>query len=47
MLTTVELARKMIYAKNLDKKFWAEAVNCAVYVLNRTGTSSQKEKNAF
>lgn len=34
--TIVESARTMIHAKNVPVKFWAEAVNCAVYVLNRT-----------
>lgn len=26
----------MLWSKLLDKKLWAEAVNCCVYVLNRT-----------
>lgn len=34
--TIVESARTMLHAKSLPVKFWAEAVNCAVYVLNRT-----------
>lgn len=34
--TIVESARTMIIAKNLPLNLWAEAVNCAVYVLNRT-----------
>ena len=34
--TVVESARTMIIAKNLSLSLWAEAVNCAVYVLNRT-----------
>jgi len=34
--TIVESARTMIIAKNLPLSLWAEAVNCAVYVLNRT-----------
>lgn len=33
----VEAARTMLHAKNLPKKFWAEAVNTAAFVLNRTG----------
>lgn len=38
--TIVESARTMIHAKNLPLSLWAEAVNCAVYVLNRTMWSS-------
>lgn len=34
--TIVESARTMLHAKSLPVKLWAEAVNCAVYVLNRT-----------
>lgn len=34
--TIVECARTMIHAKNLSLCLWAEAVNTAVYVLNRT-----------
>ena len=34
--TIVESARTMIIAKNLPLSLWAEAVNCAIYVLNRT-----------
>ena len=34
--TIVESARTMIIAKNLPLSLWAEAVNCASYVLNRT-----------
>lgn len=42
--TIVEAARTMIKAKNLQKQLWAEAVNTAVFVLNRSGTSTVKEK---
>ncbi|GBP19524.1 Retrovirus-related Pol polyprotein from transposon TNT 1-94 [Eumeta japonica] len=34
--TLVEAARTMLHAKNLHKKLWAEAVNTAAFVLNRT-----------
>ncbi|CAF4891219.1 unnamed protein product [Pieris macdunnoughi] len=37
----------MLYAKNLPKKLWAEAVNTAAFVLNRTGKSKQNEKTPF
>lgn len=30
--TIVEMARSMLYAKNLDEELWAEAVLCAVYL---------------
>lgn len=36
MRTVVESARSMLYTKNLLKYLWAEAVNTAIYVLNRT-----------
>lgn len=45
--TIVEAARTMLYSKDLQKKFWAEAVNTAVYVLNRTGTSPEKGKTPY
>lgn len=38
--TLVEAARTMIVSRDLNKRFWAEAVNTAVYVLNRTGKST-------
>ena len=34
--TIVEMARTMIHSRNLDVKYWAEAVNTAVFILNRT-----------
>ena len=36
MRTIVESARFMLYAKDVPLYFWAEAVNTAVYILNRT-----------
>lgn len=39
MRTIVEAARIILHSKDLERKFWAEAVNTAVYVLNRTGSS--------
>lgn len=38
----VEAARTMLANGNLPKSLWTEAVNTAVYVLNRTGTSTEK-----
>lgn len=43
--TLVECARSMIHAKDLPIKLWAEAVNTAVYVLNRTGPTSVEGKS--
>lgn len=37
----------MIHAKGLDSKLWAEAVSTAVFVLNRTGTSTVKSKTPY
>lgn len=37
--TIVECARTMLQAKKLPKFLWAEAVNTAIYTLNRTGHS--------
>lgn len=45
--TLVESARTMLHSKKMSTKFWAEAINTAVYVLNRSGTSSVKSKTPF
>lgn len=45
--TIVEAARTMIHSNNLQLNLWAEAVNTAVYVLNRTGTSTVTDKTPF
>lgn len=42
--TIVEMARSMINEKGLPKNFWAEAVNTAVYILNRCSTKVVKDK---
>lgn len=34
--TVMEAARTMIRTSKINKKYWAEAVNTAVYLLNRT-----------
>lgn len=47
MRTIVESARTMIHSKQMDLKFWAEAVNAAVHVLNRTGTSTVQDTSPF
>lgn len=45
--TVVEAARTMLHAKNMEIKFWAEATNAAVFILNRTGTSSMVGKTPY
>jgi len=34
------MARSLLKAKKLPKQYWAEAVSCAVYLLNRCPTRS-------
>lgn len=45
--TIVEAARTMLYAKGLCKQLWAEAINTAVFVLNRTGPTANKNETPF
>ncbi|KAL0842477.1 hypothetical protein ABMA28_014571 [Loxostege sticticalis] len=45
--TLVEAARTMLCARKLPKKLWAEAVNTAAYVLNRTGKSQVQGKTPY
>ncbi|CAG9137695.1 unnamed protein product [Plutella xylostella] len=45
--TLVEAARTMLYSKDMPKKLWAEAINTAAYVLNRTGKSNEPGKTPF
>lgn len=40
--TLVESARSMLHAKKLPTRLWAEAMNTAAYILNRTPTSCTK-----
>lgn len=47
MRTIVEAARSMIHAKGINSRLWAEAVNSAVFILNRTGTSTIKHKTPY
>jgi transposase InsO family protein len=42
--TIVQKARTMIHAKSLPLRLWAEAVNTAVYLMNRSGSSSTPEE---
>jgi transposase InsO family protein len=43
----VESARSMLYAAKVPIKLWAEAVNAAAYVLNRTGPSPVDNKTPY
>lgn len=45
--TLVEAARTMLHAENFPKKLWAEAINTAVFVLNRTGKSHENGRSPF
>ncbi|XP_022764214.1 uncharacterized protein LOC111309412 [Durio zibethinus] len=45
--TIMEMARCMLFEKNLSKKFWAEAVNTSVYLLNRLPTKALKGNTPF
>ncbi|KAK8938725.1 hypothetical protein KSP39_PZI011095 [Platanthera zijinensis] len=46
-LTIMNMARSMVKEKGLPKMFWAEGVQCAVYLLNRCPTKSVKFKTPF
>lgn len=45
--TIVESARSMLYARDVSLELWAEAVNCAVYLLNRTSSSQTPKKTPY
>ena len=45
--TIMELARSMIHHAKLPIQFWAEAVNTAVYLHNRSPTTALKDKTPF
>ncbi|KAJ3707124.1 hypothetical protein LUZ61_010829 [Rhynchospora tenuis] len=38
--TILDMVRSMLKSKNMPKEFWAEAVQCAVYLQNRCPTAS-------
>ena len=40
----MEMARCMLHARNMDPKFWAEAINVASYIINRSPTIAVKHK---
>lgn len=41
--TIVEAVRAMMHAKDLPQGLWAELVNAAVYILNRTGPTTMNK----
>ena len=43
----IEAARSMLQSKKLPNKLWAEAVNTAAYVLNRTGPTKIADKTPY
>ncbi|KAM2467223.1 hypothetical protein PS1_009053 [Malus domestica] len=45
--TIVEMAKSMMHEKNMPYKFWGEAVNTSVYLLNRCPTKALKKKTPF
>lgn len=45
--TIMEMARSMLYDKELPRMFWAEAVNTAVYLLNRCPTKAVSDQTPF
>ncbi|CAL8152291.1 unnamed protein product [Prunus armeniaca] len=45
--TIVEMAKCMMFDKSMPLEFWAEAVNTAVYILNRCPTEALEKKTPF
>lgn len=46
--TIVESARAMMHChESLPQGLWAELINCAAYILNRTGPSSEADKTPY
>jgi transposase InsO family protein len=45
--TIMEMARCLLHDKGLPKKFWAEAANTAVFLLNRLPTKAVQKKTPF
>ncbi|CAG4933546.1 unnamed protein product [Colias eurytheme] len=45
--TIVESARSMLYARDVPLELWAEAVQCATYILNRTSSTQTPNTTAF
>jgi len=45
--TLVEAARSMLHSTKLSIKLWAEAVNTAAYIINRTGPTKVADKTPY
>lgn len=45
--TIVEKARCLLFDANMDKEFWAEATNTAVYLQNRTALPALNDRTPF
>ena len=45
--TLIEAARLMLYHSNVPLKFWAEAVNTAVYLRNQSPTTASDDKTPY
>ncbi|MCI11517.1 copia-type polyprotein [Trifolium medium] len=45
--TIMEMTRCLLHDKGLPKKFWAEAANTAVFLLNRLPTKALQKKTSF
>ena len=43
----MEMARCLLFEKDLPKKFWAEAVNTVVFLLNRLPTRALQNKTPY
>lgn len=44
MRSFVKAARTTLTENNMGKELWAEAMNTAVFILNRTGKNRMKDK---
>jgi len=40
----MNMARRMLKGRNLSNEYWAEAVACVVYVINKNPTKSVMKK---
>ena len=43
----MEISRCLLFEKKMPKYFWAEAVNTAVYLINRLPTKALKSRTSF
>ena len=46
-MTVMEMSRCLLFEKSMPKRFWAEAVNTSVYLLNRLPTKAVKRKTPY